>query len=79
MPPSKQIPQVVELCEYIHASQFVLKPVIINGVCKSKLLILLTPSFAKCQTFGLWKTTGLYAGMNGSYYYLNRKSCFTLS
>ena len=33
-------------------------------------MISLTPSFAECQTFGLWKTIGLYAGMNGSYYYL---------
>ena len=42
----------------------VVRPFIVNDVPKSKLLISLWPYFAECQTFGPWKTIGLYAGLN---------------
>ena len=54
--------------EYIQAQLFVVRPVIVNGVPKSKLVISQWPYFAECQTFGPWKTIGLYAGLNGSFY-----------
>jgi len=53
--------------EFIQAQRFVVKPVIVNDLPRRKLLISLWPYFAECQTFGPWKTIGLYAGLNGSF------------